>query len=72
MCICINCNYVNNCVGYHKVESKHNEVNLNLKPSFYPQNPIINIIVNQNNEMEWDVIDCLSFIESPGYWMELY
>lgn len=72
MCICINCRFLDDCVGYYKVELKHNEPHLNETPSFYPHQPIVNVMLNHEKEIEWDVIDCLSFSELPGYWQNFY
>ena len=75
-CICINCKYLKECAAYHKVESKHDERHLNEYPSFYPDHPIVNILLlnnsNKQTQIEWDVVDCLSFIEMPGYWINFY
>ena len=72
MCICLNCNYIDVCCQYHFIEKSHNEASTNDKPTFIPSQSItkINILsINNQVEIEWDVIECLSFKEKPGKWL---
>jgi hypothetical protein len=75
MCICLNCEYLNICIQYFFVEKKHNELNITKYPTFLPLQSIISINFfekDQKLEIEWDVIDCLSFKEHPGKWISFY
>nr|YP_010196741.1 hypothetical protein LKZ11_pgp138 [Gracilaria cliftonii]UAD84545.1 hypothetical protein [Gracilaria cliftonii] len=74
MCICVNCRHVHNCVTYQLIKKQHNHrQNLNIiKNSFIPKKTLINInisYVNQNTYYDWDLIECLSFVEIPGQWI---
>nr|YP_010444021.1 Ycf34 [Chattonella marina]UTE94908.1 Ycf34 [Chattonella marina] len=72
MCICLNCQYINVCKQYNFIEKKHDESNINKNPPFLPSQSItrINILsINGQAEIEWDVIECLSFKEKPGKWL---
>nr|QUE28820.1 Ycf34 [Porphyropsis coccinea] len=72
MCICINCYHVNNCSTYFSIEKQHKQLPINSKPAFVPQSPIINVnILSQDLDisLDWDVVECLSFVEFPGKWM---
>ena len=55
-CICINCKYLKECAAYHKVESKHDERHLNEYPSFYPDHPIVNILLLNNSTIPVNTI----------------
>nr|YP_001936326.1 conserved hypothetical plastid protein Ycf34 [Heterosigma akashiwo]ABV65932.1 conserved hypothetical plastid protein Ycf34 [Heterosigma akashiwo]ABV70073.1 conserved hypothetical plastid protein Ycf34 [Heterosigma akashiwo]BBA18148.1 photosystem I assembly protein Ycf3 [Heterosigma akashiwo]BBA18287.1 photosystem I assembly protein Ycf3 [Heterosigma akashiwo]BBA18426.1 photosystem I assembly protein Ycf3 [Heterosigma akashiwo] len=72
MCICLNCEYIDFCQQYHFIEKKHIEKHINQYPNFVPTQVITKInIYSTNNELEieWDIIECLSFKEKPGYWV---
>jgi hypothetical protein len=73
MCICLNCNYLNVCQQYFLIEKNHNEVNINSNPRFIPTQSIINInlFLSKKNDidLEWDIVECLSFKEKPGKWI---
>jgi hypothetical protein len=75
MCICINCDYVDQCLTYHAVEKQHQQPHLTQSPAFEPTNPTINVNIRNSSpseiEMEWDVVGCESFIESLGKWSQL-
>ena len=73
MCICINCIYVHQCSTYQFVTIQHG--NNNLKHSdnfrFEPSYSILHanyIETNQGLQIDWDVTECLSFLEQPGSW----
>ena len=75
MSICINCQFITECSVYHLVEKQHQrrkERNL-LSCNFIPDLSIIKINILSKNysqsELDWDVIECLSFIEEPGIWL---
>nr|YP_009296793.1 hypothetical protein Bangp_054 [Bangiopsis subsimplex]AOM66136.1 hypothetical protein Bangp_054 [Bangiopsis subsimplex]ARO90307.1 conserved hypothetical plastid protein [Bangiopsis subsimplex] len=73
MCICINCKYVNNCSIYNLVEDQHSQGHISnqKKNIFSPYLSVINIniITNIANRLDWDVVECLSYIEKPGEWL---
>lgn len=71
MCICVNCYHVTNCSTYYSIEKQHQKKKLNKKPNFVPQLPIIKVnMISSDNfiELDWDVIECASFVEMPGKW----
>lgn len=72
MCICLNCNFIYNCDVYQMIEEKHKQVKLKKKKNFIPYSPLILVNITKiknENEIEWDVIDCLSYEEFLGAWM---
>nr|YP_010337169.1 hypothetical protein MW575_pgp106 [Pseudoerythrocladia kornmannii]QUE28250.1 Ycf34 [Pseudoerythrocladia kornmannii]UNJ16754.1 hypothetical protein [Pseudoerythrocladia kornmannii] len=72
MCICINCYHVTNCSTYYSIETQHKKVHINENPVFVPQSPIIDVnVINDylDISLDWDVVECLSFIEAPGKWI---
>nr|QCI07462.1 hypothetical protein [Leiomenia cribrosa] len=72
MCICINCRHVNVCNTYELIKNQHNQKIKKIKKAFIPKNTLIKININQNNnhsEFDWDLTECLSFIEQPGAWL---
>ncbi len=74
MCICINCHYVDRCITYHAVEAQHLQPHLTPEPDFAANNPSINVNIRTNIdliEVEWDVVDCLSFTAEIGKWAQL-
>nr|YP_009398874.1 hypothetical protein [Cliftonaea pectinata]ARW68144.1 hypothetical protein [Cliftonaea pectinata] len=72
MCICINCRHIYNCEIYRFIEEQHKEkLTKRVKPSFIPNDTILNINIDKrynNITFDWDLIECLSFIEEPGLW----
>ena len=73
MCICINCMYVNNCVTYQKIMKQHCSNIIKQEVQFNPYHPIICVNVYYNNEameVDWDIVECLSFLDSPGRWIK--
>nr|YP_009315518.1 Hypothetical protein ycf34 [Liagora brachyclada]SCW24176.1 Hypothetical protein ycf34 [Liagora brachyclada] len=73
MCICINCIYVHRCSTYSFITMQHYNIDYHQlqNNSFHPFNPILNANYLENNneiQIDWDVIECLSFLEKPGYW----
>lgn len=74
MCICLNCDRINNCSIFLLVEEKHKEKYQNIvKHYFFPQSPIllcINFFSKKNMYLfEWDVNECLSYQEDAGSWL---
>nr|YP_010336298.1 hypothetical protein MW428_pgp194 [Goniotrichopsis reniformis]UNJ14704.1 hypothetical protein [Goniotrichopsis reniformis] len=73
MCICINCKYVNNCSMYFFIEKQHKEVSFKTKQTmFIPHFSIIyiNIISISSHQLDWDLVECISFVEHPGKWLQ--
>ncbi|OLP19128.1 hypothetical protein BST81_07935 [Leptolyngbya sp. 'hensonii'] len=74
MCICINCEYVDRCMTYHAVETQHQQPHLTDSPDFEPVEPTINVNIRSFQDeiqMEWDVVGCLSFKAEMGKWARL-
>lgn len=74
MCICINCQFVDQCITYHAVETQHQQPHLTDNPTFEPEKPTINVNIRSSTEeieMEWDVVGCASFSEEAGKWARL-
>lgn len=75
MCICINCRHVHNCQTYWFIRKQHSNYSKNLKiqePTIVPTNTVINININKSSNyitIDWDLVECLSFTEKPGYWL---
>nr|YP_008965771.1 conserved hypothetical plastid protein [Porphyridium purpureum]ATJ02964.1 hypothetical protein [Porphyridium purpureum]BAO23747.1 conserved hypothetical plastid protein [Porphyridium purpureum] len=72
MCICINCHYINKCNTYYFIDKEHGNINRNLSNSFMPQSSIIDANIYKNKNLvniDWDVTECLSFVEKPGIWL---
>nr|YP_009237730.1 Ycf334 [Gracilariopsis lemaneiformis]YP_009294665.1 hypothetical protein Gch_066 [Gracilariopsis chorda]AJO68550.1 hypothetical protein [Gracilariopsis lemaneiformis]AML79948.1 Ycf334 [Gracilariopsis lemaneiformis]AOM66925.1 hypothetical protein Gch_066 [Gracilariopsis chorda]UAD88813.1 hypothetical protein [Gracilariopsis chorda] len=75
MCICVNCRHVQNCTTYQLIKYKHQQKqDINIDIDFFvPKKTLIsiNIIYSKyvkNIYFDWDLIECLSFVEMPGYW----
>ena len=72
MCICINCRHVNKCKTYEIIQQQHHQKIKSNEEKFVPINTLIKININQYNnvyQFDWDLIECLSFIEKPGQWL---
>nr|YP_009509248.1 hypothetical protein [Gracilaria vermiculophylla]AXI96898.1 hypothetical protein [Gracilaria vermiculophylla]QXU75109.1 hypothetical protein [Gracilaria vermiculophylla]WDZ68039.1 hypothetical protein [Gracilaria vermiculophylla] len=74
MCICVNCRHVHNCTAYYLIQKQHNSVNdkKNINKFFIPEKTLINISINYIDTymyFDWDLVECLSFIEMPGNWI---
>ena len=73
MCICLNCRRLYECTIYFLIEEKHQEPHFAIhRPSYKPASPIVEI--NQLTKkskvnLEWDLVECLSFEEEPGNWL---
>ena len=71
MFICINCKHLNYCKTYHFIEKQHHLHDYNNNKQFNPNNTIIHINLKKTQKLyifDWDVVECLSFIEQPGIW----
>lgn len=74
MCICINCLYVHKCSTYKNIQKQHKKYSEQDRQLFNPLDPVINVnICNTSGsfEVDWDVTECLSFIDKPGNWIIL-
>nr|YP_010726252.1 hypothetical protein P8481_pgp145 [Hypnea brasiliensis]WCH55300.1 hypothetical protein [Hypnea brasiliensis]WDY84727.1 hypothetical protein [Hypnea brasiliensis] len=73
MCICINCQHVKDCTTYKIILIQHNQrVSSKSNTIFTPSNTLIQININQNlysMKLEWDLVECASFVEKPGFWL---
>nr|YP_009510816.1 hypothetical protein [Gracilaria gracilis]AXI96489.1 hypothetical protein [Gracilaria gracilis] len=74
MCICVNCRHVHNCFTYRLIQKQHNcRYNKNIITTYFiPKETLINININYINKsvcFDWDLTECLSFVEIPGYWI---
>lgn len=75
MCICINCRHIHNCQTYWFIEQQHLKYENSLKAKkngFTPINTLIKININKINNhtvVDWDLVECLSFVERPGHWL---
>nr|YP_009732160.1 hypothetical protein [Gracilaria spinulosa]QHS70807.1 hypothetical protein [Gracilaria spinulosa] len=76
MCICVNCKHVHNCITYDLIQQQHNRRYNNkiINNYFIPKEALISININTNYMdtnicFDWDLIECLSFVEIPGYWI---
>nr|YP_010197557.1 hypothetical protein LK244_pgp136 [Gracilaria flabelliformis subsp. simplex]UAD85973.1 hypothetical protein [Gracilaria flabelliformis subsp. simplex] len=76
MCICVNCRHVHNCVTYYLIQKQHYyKYNKKIISNYFiPKEALINININTNRTdkniwLDWDLIECLSFVEIPGYWI---
>jgi len=79
MCICINCRHINSCTSYNFIKKQHNKNFINLsktnKTLFIPHNNTMKINAKIQEKIyyiniNWDLIECLSFIEKPGAWLK--
>nr|QCI05184.1 hypothetical protein [Centroceras clavulatum] len=71
MCICINCKHMNYCSTYYFIEVQHNKKKYQNIKNFTPINTLIQINLKLKSKhyiLDWDLIECLSFIEKPGSW----
>nr|QUE28456.1 Ycf34 [Porphyrostromium boryanum] len=74
MCVCINCYHVTNCSTYYSIEKQHQKQIKNTNPTFVPQSPVIKVNITKEKSdtvLDWDVIECVSFVEAPGKWLLL-
>ena len=74
MCICINCRHVNHCSTYKFIQKQHKQYSSKTEIIFLPINTLIKVNINQSlygSKFDWDLTECLSFIEKPGNWMHV-
>jgi hypothetical protein len=68
MCLCLNCFNLKNCNIYYWIEKQHKE-NSSYQKNFFAYSPIIIINEFKNLELEYDIIECLSYALKPGHWI---
>lgn len=75
MCICINCRHISKCRIYSFIQTQHNISFPNKNRIFFnPPNTIIDISINKNHKnilLDWDLKECVSFVEEPGNWLKI-
>lgn len=75
MCICVNCRHTHRCTTYLFIQQRHKKLvvkSLDIY-NFTPQDTLIKInIVKKIDQIkfDWDLIECLSFTEQPGQWLD--
>ena len=72
MCICINCLYVHKCSTYKNIQQQHGQYSEKNNATFDPIDPIVYVNLYHTStsiETDWDIIECLSFIDKPGNWV---
>ena len=74
MCICINCKHIKTCQTYSFIEKQHNSylIQNHYDRTFIPDNTIIQINIKKQINLytlDWDLTECMSFIEKPGSWI---
>nr|YP_009399893.1 hypothetical protein [Tolypiocladia glomerulata]ARW69712.1 hypothetical protein [Tolypiocladia glomerulata] len=74
MCICINCRHIKNCRTYSFIREQHYKLSEAKKTAyFYPNKTIIKINIKYyktSTILDWDLKECSSFVEEPGYWLK--
>nr|YP_010904043.1 hypothetical protein REQ00_pgp131 [Caulacanthus ustulatus]WCH57294.1 hypothetical protein [Caulacanthus ustulatus] len=73
MCICINCRHVRNCTTYIVVQKQHKKNSTRVFHLYFtPPDTLIEANLYHdigNIRIEWDIVECLSFVERPAYWL---
>nr|YP_009297964.1 hypothetical protein Plocam_066 [Plocamium cartilagineum]AOM67902.1 hypothetical protein Plocam_066 [Plocamium cartilagineum] len=72
MCICINCRHVHSCTTYNLIQKQHKKYINSTKPNFIPLNTLIQINIQSSLDLivlDWDLIECISYVEQPGSWL---
>ena len=75
MCICVNCVHVHRCNTYALIQKQHGKYSDYPLKTFIPVNTLITVSISQSNNMsmfDWDLQECLSFVEKPGNWLINY
>lgn len=72
MCICVNCRHMYKCTTYFFIQKQHKSLNyVSLhQEEFIPHDTIITIKINKKIKFDWDLVECLSFTEKPGQWLD--
>nr|YP_009395964.1 hypothetical protein [Dasya naccarioides]ARW65150.1 hypothetical protein [Dasya naccarioides] len=72
MCICVNCLHIKRCQTYSFIEHHHKTIiPKTQKISFIPINTLIQVSIQKKGKvthLDWDLVECLSFVEKPGSW----
>nr|YP_009774114.1 conserved hypothetical plastid protein [Caulacanthus okamurae]QIZ74731.1 conserved hypothetical plastid protein [Caulacanthus okamurae] len=73
MCICINCRHIHNCTTYLVIQKQHKKNSKFTSQSYFvPLDTLVEVNIYQNIDdikFEWDLTQCLSFVEKPGNWI---
>lgn len=75
MCICINCFYYNICpinLNLENIQTNNYKKSQISELSFYPSFVVVNLSIfsqQLSDELEFDVIECNSFLEKPKMWI---
>nr|YP_009396988.1 hypothetical protein [Spyridia filamentosa]ARW66174.1 hypothetical protein [Spyridia filamentosa] len=73
MCICVNCRHVNSCETYYFISTQHNQIKQTNIVKFKPSRTLIKVNISSHSEkdikVDWDLVECLSFVEDPGKWL---
>lgn len=75
MCICVNCRHIDRCTTYSFIRQQHQQsiIQAWTPSNFTPQDTIIKINIIKSLDkikFDWDLVECLSFIEQPGEWLD--
>nr|QCI07507.1 hypothetical protein [Malaconema sp.] len=74
MCICVNCRHMKKCELYMFIQKQHQNMNIiNESINFLPIKTLLQVNINKglnHTIIDWDLIECLSFVEQPGLWYE--
>nr|YP_009315315.1 Hypothetical protein ycf34 [Yamadaella caenomyce]SCW23770.1 Hypothetical protein ycf34 [Yamadaella caenomyce] len=71
MCICINCMYVRKCATYEFIKARYETSPSKNDRLFKPDGSVVQInftITLESIQLDWDVTECLSFVDEPGAW----
>lgn len=63
---------MNYCKTYFFIETQHNKKKCHKMANFIPANTLIQINLKFKSKhyiLDWDLVECLSFIEKPGSWI---
>jgi len=75
MCICINCFYYNICslnLNLETIQTNKDKKLTTAKFKKYPNFTVVNLNIfsrQLRDELEFDVIECNSFLEKPKMWI---
>ena len=72
MCVCLNCSHIFNCDIYFLIEANHSKSVNHVPIQFFASSPVIIIssfLQKITIQLEWDVVNCNSYNEKPGNWV---
>lgn len=74
MCICVNCRHVSSCETYYFISIQHNQIKETNTIKFKPSRTLIKVNISnhlgKDIKIDWDLIECTSFVEYPGKWLK--